>query len=147
MTIRKALLQDVEKIWELGDVKEFETSEDIVTFWPKSILENCINKLDVMILVLEEENIIIGFMITNINSSLKKAELENIYVMAEYRCQGYGKALLQRTIEELAKLEIENVCAMSNDAVDFLLKNNFTKGNQFYWMDLALSDRFIKENR
>lgn len=141
--IRKATQDDVSTIWELGsNINEFETANDIVLFWPESILENCIDKTDVMILVAEEESKMIGFYIININLSFKKAELENIYVIDEYRRKGIGKALLERSLEELSKLGIENVCAMSDDAVDFLVRNGFTKGNQFYWMDLALSERF-----
>ena len=143
--IRKATLIDVPLIWEIGkNVSGFETAEDIVTFWPESILEDCIDKDDVLILVLEVDNSIVGFTIVNINNSFKKAELENIYVLPEIRHKGYGKALLQRAINELSVMGIENIVAMSDDAVDFLIRNGFTKGNQFYWMDLALSDRFKK---
>ena len=52
--IREAKLIDVNAIWDLGKcVQEFETADDIVTFWPKSILKNCIDKNDVQILVAE----------------------------------------------------------------------------------------------
>ena len=143
--IRKATMDDIDTIWELGkNVSGFETAEDIVTFWPKSILENCIDKNDVLIKVLEIDSAIVGFIIANINNSLKKAELENQYVLLEYRHQGYGKAMLHDMIEDLETLGVENVVALSSDEVDFLLRNGFTKGNQFYWMDLALNERFKK---
>jgi len=144
-TVRKASKNDIPIIWDMGkNVSGFETADDIVTFWPKSILENCTDKNDVLILVAEKEEKIVGFFIVNINLSLKKAELENMYVLREYRQKGIGKLLLQKSLEELSKINIENVCAMSDDAVDFLQKNGFSKGNQFYWMDLALTDRFRK---
>jgi len=143
--IRRASQNDVSAIWDLGkNVTSFETAEDIVTFWPKSILENCIDKRDVLILVAEKENEIIGFFIVNINLSLKKAELENMYVIEEYKHKGIGQALLQKALEEVTQMGVENVCAMASDAVDFLQRNGFTKGNQFHWMDLALADRFKK---
>ncbi|MEG0872599.1 MAG: GNAT family N-acetyltransferase [Clostridia bacterium] len=143
--IRKAKFEDIDNIWNLGkNINEFETSEDIVLFWAKDILENCIDKKDVMILVIEIKEKIVGFMIANINGSLKKAEIENQYIISEYRHNGYGKALLTQMIEDLSNVGVENICAMSTDAVDFLVRNGFTKGNQFYWMDLALSERFKK---
>ena len=145
-SIRLANQNDVDTIWELGkNINEFETSEDIVMFWPKSILKDCINKSDVMILVAENEDKIIGFYIININLSFKKAELENMYVINEYRHKGIGKALLNRSLDKLSEIGIENVCALSDDAVDFLVRNGFSKGNQFYWMDLALDERFKRE--
>lgn len=143
--IRKASVEDIDTIWELGkNIAGFETASDIVTFWPKSILENCINKNDVIILVIEIESKISGFTITNINYSLKKAEIENLYIIEEHRHKGYGKPILESTIKELASVGVENICAMSNDAVDFLMRNGFTKGRQFNWMDLALGNRFKK---
>lgn len=143
MIIRKAKMEDVNTIWEMGrNVSNFETAKTIVTFWPVSVLENCIDKEDVLILVVELENKIIGFIILNINQSLFKAEIENIYILEKYRKNGYGEELLTQALNELRNYNIENVCAMSDDIVEFLVKRGFTKGNQFYWMDLAFSDRF-----
>jgi len=143
--IRLAKKEDISNIWKLGqNVNEFETAEDIVTFWPESILNNCIGKDDVMILVVELNEKIIGFSVSNINKSLCKAEIENIYIQEEYRGNNYGKDLLDDTLKELSNRNVENVCAMSSDIVEFLVKYGFTKGNQFYWMDLALSERFKK---
>lgn len=145
MIIREAEANDIDNIWELGkNVSGFETAEDIVTFWPISILENCIKKEDVLILVSEIENQIIGFIILNINKSLFKAEIENIYILEEYREKGYGNQLLKYALNEMKNRNIENICVMSDDIVDFLVKRGFTKGNQFYWMDLAFNDRFKK---
>ncbi len=143
MNIRPAKKEDINVIWDLGKkVSGFETSKDIVTFWPKSILENCIDKNDVLIVVAESENKIVGFIILNINNSLSKLEIENIYVLEKFRKQGVPKKLLNYAIEEANNRKIENICVMTNDIVDFLINHGFTKGNQFYWMDLALSDRF-----
>jgi len=145
--IRKVTLEDIPIIWKMGkDVPFFETAEDIITFWPESVLNDCVDKEDVLFLVMEVENKILGFIIGNINNSLKKCEVENIFIVPEYRKQGYARILLKDLIQQLRTRGIENICAMSEGSVvDFYKKNNFTKGNQFYWMDLALSDRFKKE--
>jgi len=52
--------------------------------------------------------------------------------------------MLNYILDELVKLGIENVCGMASDSVEFLSRNGFTKGKEFFWMDLALSDRFKK---
>ena len=144
--IRKAKTEDISTIWNLGkDIPFFETSEDIITFWPKSVLDDCIDKDDVLILVIEIQNKIFGFIIGNANNSLKKAEVENIFIIPEYRNQGYAKKLLEHLVKELEAKGIENICAMSEDHIaDFYEKSNFARGNKYYWMDLALSDRFKK---
>ncbi|MDR3169416.1 MAG: hypothetical protein LBU27_06800 [Candidatus Peribacteria bacterium] len=87
MIIRKATLADVEAIRNLGNVtKEFATSEGIVIFRPKEVITNCIDKDNVILLVAEEDGVI-GFMLANLNHSLKKAELENLVVCEEQRHQ------------------------------------------------------------
>lgn len=79
--IRTAENQDIEEIWNIGNnVSGFKTAPNVVTFWPKETLENYINKEDVMFYVVESKNKIIGFTIVNLNKSLGKAEIENIYI-------------------------------------------------------------------
>jgi ribosomal protein S18 acetylase RimI-like enzyme len=142
---RNATEDDIEKIWELGEnVSGFVTSDDVVTFWPKAILENSIDKPDVLIKVAETDGEIVGFVIVNINRSLKKAEIENIFVSENYRRQGVASELIKSAIAELKNGGIENVVAMSNEAVDLLVSLGFSKGRQFYWMDLVFGDEFRK---
>lgn len=70
MKIRIAKNEDVEQVWNIGNnVSEFKTAENVVIFWPKETLENCINKDDILFYVVEAENNIIGFSIVNLNKS------------------------------------------------------------------------------
>jgi N-acetylglutamate synthase-like GNAT family acetyltransferase len=148
MNYRKATVEDVDKIWELGEnVSGFVTSEDVVTFWPKAILKNSVDKPDVLIKVAEVDNKIVGFVIVNINKSLSKAEIENIFVSEDYRRQGIASELIKSAIAELKGDGIENVVALSDDAVDLLMALGFSKGKQFYWMDLLLGNDFRKMRR
>ena len=90
--IRKATKKDVEGVWNIGNnVSEFKTAENVVIFWPKETLENCVDKKDILFYIVEIESKIIGFTIVNLNQSLGKAEIENIYIMKEYRKKGIGK--------------------------------------------------------
>lgn len=101
--------------------KEFEdrTAENVVIFWPKETLENCINKDDILFYVVETENKIIGFSIVNLNKSLGKAEIENIYVLPEYRKNKIGTAILDKILQELKNRKYNNVNCLADEATEF----------------------------
>ena len=43
MGIRNASLEDIDNIIQLGkSVNEFQVSDEVITFWSKEILTNCI---------------------------------------------------------------------------------------------------------
>ena len=143
MKTRIAKKEDVEQVWNIGNnVSEFKTAENVVIFWPKEILENCINKEDILFYVVEIENKIIGFSIVNLNQSLGKAEIENIYVLPKYRKNKIGTALLDKILQELKIRNYNNVNCLADEAISFYEKYGFTKGKDFVWMDIVLSDKF-----
>ncbi len=145
MKIRTAKKEDIEEIWNIGNnVSEFKTAENVVTFWPKEILENCIDKDDILFYVVATENKIIGFSIVNLNKSLGKAEIENIYVLPEYRKNKIGTEILNEILKELKDRKYNNVNCLADEAVEFYKRYGFTKGKNFAWMDIALSDEFKK---
>lgn len=143
MEIRKAKKEDAEQVWNIGNhVSEFKTAENVVLFWPKATLENCVDKEDVLFYVVEEENKIIGFSIVNLNQSLGKAEIENIYVLPEYRKNKIGTAILDEILRELKDRNYNNVNCLADEAIEFYKRYGFTKGKDFVWMDMVLSDEF-----
>lgn len=143
MKIRKAKKEDAERVWNIGNyVAEFKTAENVVLFWPKATLENCVDKEDVLFYVVEEENKIIGFSIVNLNQSLGKAEIENIYVLPEYRKNKIGTAILDEILQELKNRKYNNVNCLADEATEFYQRYGFTKGKDFVWMDMVLSDEF-----
>ena len=62
-----------------------------------------------MFYVVEAEEKIVGFSIVNLNKSLGKADIENVYIDAQYRKHGIGRKLLNTIIEELKEKGFENV--------------------------------------
>ncbi len=63
MKIRNANLQDIDLIVNLGkNVEEFDTTKEVVSFWPRHIIENCINSKSDILLVAEENNKLVGFL-------------------------------------------------------------------------------------
>lgn len=141
--IRKAKNEDINEIWRIGNkVSEFKTADNIVIFWPKETLYNCIDKKDILFYIVELEKKIIGFSIINLNKSLGKAEIENIYILEQYRKKGVGRKLLDIAIKELKNLNYDNVNALSNDAIQFYKHYGFSEGENFKWMDYVLSEKF-----
>lgn len=141
--IRIAKKKDVKQVWNIGNnVSEFKTAENVVIFWPEEILENCIDKDDILFYVVETENKIIGFCIVNLNKSLGKAEIENIYLLPKYRKNKIGTKILDKILQELKNRKYNNVNCLADEATEFYQKYGFTKGKDFVWMDIALTDNF-----
>ena len=150
MRIRTATLQDIKKIDKIGNsVNEFQVSKEVVTFWPESVLSNCIQSKNNPILVAEESKHIIGFIIANYNLCFKKAIIENIFVSPEYRGKNIGESLLKSLLKKLIALKCEYVCSLTeeknNVAVDFYIKNGFNKGINCVWLDTILGKTFKKK--
>jgi ribosomal protein S18 acetylase RimI-like enzyme len=150
MIIREATLKDVDSIHKLGEnVDEFNTTEEVVTFWPKHILQNCIESKTDWIMVAEEDGEIIGFTICNNSLVFKKAVIENIFVSPQHRKKGVGKKLLNAIVDKIKSTDCEYIAIFTEDnndtAIDFYVRNGFTKGKNFAWIDMVLSDKFSKK--
>jgi len=148
MIIREARIEDINEIHNLGnDVEEFDTIEDVVTFWPKKILKNCIESNTDFILVAEDKNIL-GFTIVNYNPVFKKAIVENIFVSPKFRGQKIGQKLINELMKNLEKIDCEYVCiligANNLDTIKFYEKMGFKRGISCAWMDKVLGKEFIR---
>ena len=149
MIIREAKKSDISEIHNLGkDVREFSTTDEVVTFWPKYILQNCIESRTDFLIVAEENNKIIGFTIVNYNPIFKKAVIENLYVHSNYRGRRIGYKLLNSAIERLKKTGCEYVCALTETTnekvIKLLLEIDFNKGKNYFWLDKVLNKKFSK---
>lgn len=89
-----------------------------------------------------EKKEIIGFSIVNLNQSLGKAKIENIYVLPEYRKNRIGTAILDKILQELKIRNYNNVNCLADEATEFYRRYGFTKGKNFVWMDMVLSEEF-----
>jgi len=150
MEIRTPIAQDINEIIKIGNtVNEFQVSDEVVTFWTKAVLVDCINSKQNPILIAEENEQIVGFIIANYNPCFKKAIVENIFVKPEYRGGNIGETLLKCLLEKLILLKCEYACSLveesSSTAVDFYIKNGFNRGINCVWLDLILNKSFKKE--
>ncbi|MFH1899974.1 MAG: GNAT family N-acetyltransferase [Patescibacteria group bacterium] len=147
MNIRKAITSDIDAIHALGSaVEEFSVSNKVVTFWPKHILLNCANSETDLLLIAEEKDEIIGFIIVNNSLVFKKAIVENIFVSPRFREQGAAKKLLTVALDLINATDCEYICALMDDdkAIQFYESNGFKKGRNFAWLDKVISKEFSK---
>ncbi len=147
INIRKAEGHDVDAIHSLGEkVSEFSVNDETVTFWPKDVLAQAIESDDMLILVAEIEQQVIGFIIANLNLSLRKAIIENVYVRPDNRGTGIGSKLLDELLASLSSTGIEYICTLipldADDASSLYLGAGFSKGVSFLWLDKSMTDTF-----
>lgn len=84
------------------------------------------------------------YVICDINNkkSLGKAEIENIYVLPEYRKNKIGQKLLDVILQKLKDKKYNNVNCLADEAIGFYEHYGFMKGKRFAWMDMTISDSF-----
>jgi len=123
------------------DVDEFHTSDRAPNFWPEEILRNSIAKDDVLFFVAQVDGEIAGFIIANLNESLSKAEIENIFVSPVFRRQGIGVSLAKKVAEvaRLNQYQFISVLTPLDDiaAIKTYEQAGFKKGETFLWLDIA----------
>ena len=57
MIIKEAKINNIDEVYKLGKyVDEFNTTDEVTTFWPKHILKNCIESRTDWLLIAEENS-------------------------------------------------------------------------------------------
>jgi diamine N-acetyltransferase len=142
ISIRKATIKDLEQILALNKAlfdyeEEFNSEYNLGWTYSekgKEYFKDRIENNSSIVLVGEDENKIIGYILTFIkNHSIRSinpiAEVENMFIDKDFRKQGLGSKFLKETIK-LAKemgvkrLEVE-VEARNLPALEFYKKNGF----------------------
>jgi ribosomal protein S18 acetylase RimI-like enzyme len=147
VSVRKAKAKDVDAVHQLGmAVPEFVVNESTVTFWPKDVLSEAIASSDVEILVAEADYKVVGFVIANLNLSLRKAIIENVYVAPENRGNNIGDRLLAELLGILHATPIEYVSTLipadAEEASKLYVTAGFSKGETFLWLDKSMTSTF-----
>jgi ribosomal protein S18 acetylase RimI-like enzyme len=140
--IREAHTDDTPTIHRLGEnVEEFHTSDQAPNFWPEKVLRNCITKGDVYFFVAVSGVEVVGFIIANLNRSLSKVLIENIFVKPAFRGRGIGSNLAKRVIEcaKSDQYQFVSVLTPPDDvaAIKTYETAGFSKGEIFLWLDVA----------
>ncbi len=140
--IRTASDEDISTIHHLGEaVDEFRTSDQAPNFWPEAILRACIDKEDVVFLVAVLEDETVGFIIVNLNKSLSKALIENIFVVPTLRGQGIGSRLVKDAINAVKSNRYQFISVLTPPDDEAAIRTyeavGFSKGETFLWLDIA----------
>lgn len=140
--IRTARTDEIPVIYRLGEhVDEFHTSDQAPNFWPEAILRECVAKEDVYFFVAVSNGEVVGFIITNLNKSLNKALIENIFVRPDSRRQGIGTRLVKKVVEAAKAdgCQFISVLTPPDDiaAIKTYERAGFAQGEVFRWLDMA----------
>jgi ribosomal protein S18 acetylase RimI-like enzyme len=149
MNIRKAAPEDVAEIHKLGEkVSEFSVNDETVTFWPIDLLKRAITSDDALVLVADEDGIQ-GFLIVNYNHSLRKALIENIYVLPAWRGHYIGDQLVRHMLKILPGMGCEYVATLvpldAQSAINLYERCGFDRGESFLWLDISMTAAFKKQ--
>jgi ribosomal protein S18 acetylase RimI-like enzyme len=150
MNVRRATVADIDAIHQLGkSVEEFSVNSETVNFWPKELLMQAVQSDDVLILVAQDEEVV-GFLVVNYNKGLKKALIENIYIHPDKRGQGIGDKLLTTVRTLLIEMGCEYTATLvppdAQGAIELYQRNGFSQGETFVWFDKVLDDEFSRES-
>lgn len=141
MNIRKATIQDVDNIFQLGKyIDEFKVNEKN-SFWQYEQLVEWVKSSntgkDVILVSKDDNGHIVGFVLSQLHRPTGKATIENLFVKEEFRNQGLAIELLNNCILELKKSGASFICLLAQSdhkkLVSYYEKNGFKKGMEFYW--------------
>ena len=139
--IRKVIPGDVPTVYAMGEnVDEFHTGDQAPNFWPEAVLRACVNKDDVYFFVATSSNEIVGFVIANLNRSLSKALIENVFVKPDSRGLGIGTSLARKVVDTAKADGYQFISVLTppddTPAIKIYEKAGFSKGEIFLWLDL-----------
>ncbi len=136
--IRMFEYKDIERVYDLGiRVQEFSINKsEKYRFWPKETLERFVK--DRLSLVIEDDNLVVGFLLSVYQSVTKKLTWENMYIEPAYRERELAANCFQK-IWDLALERGANVagCIVASDNIPpqmMLEKLGFINAGNFHWM-------------
>jgi predicted acetyltransferase len=139
LRIRNVKADDIDWLLTMGaDCEGFQVAPNI-GFWHKEILQNWLQQIDNDIfLIAEIRNQPVGFLFVTIHPVLKKATLENVFVLPRHRNLAIVRALLKRCFSILQRRRIKFVHALTKIPTDKLKpiakRYNIIVGYQFTWI-------------
>jgi ribosomal protein S18 acetylase RimI-like enzyme len=139
--IRDMVEVDVPAVAALGrTAPELKTNDDD-EFWSEELLKDWVAGDDVM-LVVETEGKVVGFMLTQIHAATKAGYLSDIAIDPGFRGHGIGSQLIEAVLTRFKERSLNyayGLTKVENDKIHGLMKKfGFTQGNAFYWFEKYL---------
>lgn len=130
---------DIPKIIKIGkSVEEFRVDSEVKGFWSKKQLENWIKSKKDSLIVAEEKNKIIGFVMFAHHVPTGKVTFENAWIDKNFRGKGIIEKLVTEGIKDLKKKGATYLCGLAKTdnfvSIKFLERNKFMKGFDFSWL-------------
>lgn len=140
MEIRNAEKNDVPIIYEMGsETEEFDVTDNEEIFWDKDSLDSWFDNQKDICLVAEENDQIVGFILSHIHIPTGKVEIENIFVEEAYRGQGVASELFQNLLNDYesgdAEFGVEITMEDNTKIHEFNRKMGFRRGSNVIWWD------------
>jgi len=137
--IRKMKISDISEIIKIGlSVEEFKVDSKVRGFWTKEQLENWIKSKKDSLIVAENNNKIIGFVMFAHHIPTGKVTFENGWIEKGFRGNGTIERLVEEGIKDLKKKGANYVVGLTKTnnfaSIKFLEKNKFMKGFDFSWL-------------
>lgn len=139
MKIRRGKISDIKELhYLLNNVKEirdFEGGEEYPESWVKDLLKN--EKENIVLISENEEGKLIGFLVAFLQTGVKEAILNNLYVDENYRRSRVATDLLKMYESELKRRGFIFSMALAktdNTAIqEFNENNGYKRGDEFYF--------------
>lgn len=143
LTIRQMKKEDIEFVYSICDKEPFfQISPNFHGVWSKEQLESWINSKDDVLLVAEEQDEIIGFIMIAHHKPTGKSTIENMWISNNHRKKGIAQRLFDDGLKYIKNKGSNYICAMADKEnpkiLNFLQKNDMDKGHSFYWMSKGI---------
>ncbi len=136
--IRKLQPKDIDRVYDLGmKVPEFSANvKSKHQFWSKDTLERFVN--EDFSLVIEDEDLVIGFLLAVYQPITQKLTWENMYIEPAYQKKGLAKACFEKSWNEAQRkgaIIAECVVSISNHSAQKTCKRlGFNNAGDYQWM-------------
>ena len=141
MKIRAMELDDIAKVISLAqDEFGFQVSDKTTGFWSKEQLEKWVLSDDVL-LVAEDKDEIIGFVLTAMHKPTGKVTWENQMVSESHCGTGVTEALtkeLEKRLKENGATYLHFLVKETNRAWKYYARKGFDLGYKFFWFGKQL---------
>ena len=131
---------DIDSISIIGDAApELSVTGDNSLFWGRVRLTAWINAGQDVMLVAEDNNEVLGLLITQIHQPSSMGYISDLVVKESERGKGIGLALAETAVQQMKAMGVTYIYALTqegNDKIKSLLcKEGFSEGKKMVWFE------------
>lgn len=143
MKIRKGKISDLKELLKfLNETPELQSSKGEKTYTRAWVKDSLTDKDRNLVLIAEENNKIIGFLIAELWKKKKSSFFADIFVKPEYRKQGIATKLKDKYEKICKKLGLKTIVGLvlvtNKKMYKLMEKRGYKRGNKFYFYEKRL---------